>query len=130
MYVSEASLDHPGPGDCSRLSNFRRGQQNCQAEPSENCDLINDCCFKPLVLGVLFCVVIQSLGHVRLSATPWTAAREASLSFTLLCCVGMATPMERCLCSHRMSAGDRGQVADIGYCPCLNFLGSNILRPS
>ena len=28
-------------------------------------------------------VVFQSLSHVRLSATPWTAARQASLSFTI-----------------------------------------------
>ena len=27
-------------------------------------------------------VIVQSLSHVRLSATPWTAARQASLSFT------------------------------------------------
>ena len=27
-------------------------------------------------------VVVQSLSHVRLFATPWTAARQASLSFT------------------------------------------------
>ena len=28
-------------------------------------------------------VVVQSLSHVRLFATPWTAACQASLSFTL-----------------------------------------------
>ena len=28
-------------------------------------------------------VVVQSLSHVRLFATPWTAARQASLSFTI-----------------------------------------------
>ena len=28
-------------------------------------------------------VVVQSLIHVQLFATPWTAARQASLSFTL-----------------------------------------------
>ena len=27
--------------------------------------------------------VVQSLSHVRLSATPWTAACQASLSFTI-----------------------------------------------
>ena len=30
-----------------------------------------------------FAVVIQSLSHVQLFATPWTAARRASLSFTI-----------------------------------------------
>ena len=28
-------------------------------------------------------VVFQSLGHVRIFVTPWTAARQASLSFTI-----------------------------------------------
>ena len=28
-------------------------------------------------------VVVQSLSHVQLSVTPWTAARQASLSFTI-----------------------------------------------
>ena len=28
-------------------------------------------------------VVVQSLSHVQLFATPWTAARQASLSFTI-----------------------------------------------
>ena len=28
-------------------------------------------------------VVVQSLNHVRLFATPWTAARQASLTFTI-----------------------------------------------
>ena len=31
----------------------------------------------------LVCFVVQSLNHVRLFATLWTAARQASLSFTL-----------------------------------------------
>ena len=30
-----------------------------------------------------FAVVIQSLSHVQLSATPWTAAHQSSLSFTI-----------------------------------------------
>ena len=33
-------------------------------------------------LGVLI-VVVQSLSHVRLFATPWTAAHQVSLSFTI-----------------------------------------------
>ena len=31
----------------------------------------------------LFVVVVQSLSHVQLFATPWTEARQASLSFTI-----------------------------------------------
>ena len=32
---------------------------------------------------LVWVVVVQSLSRARLSATPWTAARQASLSFTL-----------------------------------------------
>ena len=35
-----------------------------------------------LKLGARLLIVVQSLIHVRLSATPWTAAHQASLSFT------------------------------------------------
>ena len=34
------------------------------------------------LLGMIF-VVFQSLSHVRLFATPWTAVHQASLSFTI-----------------------------------------------
>ena len=34
-------------------------------------------------LSFLNCVVVQSLSHVRLFATPWTAARQASLPFNI-----------------------------------------------
>jgi len=33
--------------------------------------------------GSIVAVVVQSLSHVRLFATPWTAARQGSLSFTI-----------------------------------------------
>ena len=33
--------------------------------------------------GLLLFFVVRSLSHVRLSVTPWTAARQASLSFTI-----------------------------------------------
>ena len=32
---------------------------------------------------LFYCVVVQSLSHVRLFASPWTAAHQASLSFTI-----------------------------------------------
>ena len=32
---------------------------------------------------VYICAVVQSLSYVRLFATPWTAERQTSLSFTL-----------------------------------------------
>ena len=43
-------------------------------------------------------VVVQSLGHVQLFATPWTAAHQASLSFTIsrsllkLMCIELVMP--------------------------------------
>ena len=76
-----------------------------------------------------YCMCVQSLSLVQLFMTPWAAACQASLSFTIFCYVGMAKLMERCLCSHSMSAGDRGQVVDIGYCPCLNFLAQLSCAP-
>ena len=39
--------------------------------------------FYPVVLAFTLVVVVQSLNHVRLFATPWTAARWAFLSFTM-----------------------------------------------
>ena len=39
--------------------------------------------FYPVVLAFTLVVVVQSLNHVRLFATPWTAARWAFLSFTI-----------------------------------------------
>ena len=35
------------------------------------------------ILLISFIAVVQSLSHVRLFATPWTAAHQASLSFTM-----------------------------------------------
>ena len=43
-------------------------------------------CFFVVVINILYIfqiVVVQSLSHVRLFATPWTAACQASLSFTI-----------------------------------------------
>ena len=37
---------------------------------------------KPQPLCMIF-VIFQSLSHVQLSVTPWTAAHQASLSFTI-----------------------------------------------
>ena len=38
---------------------------------------------KNIILKVVFGVVVQSVSHVRLFATPWTAECQASLSFTI-----------------------------------------------
>ena len=36
-----------------------------------------------LIATVIVIIVVQSLSHVQLFATPWTAAHQASLSFTI-----------------------------------------------
>ena len=38
--------------------------------------------YYPILLRIVVVVVVQSLCHVQLFATPWTAARQASLSIT------------------------------------------------
>ena len=41
-------------------------------------------CFAPsFPVFVVIVVVVQSLSHVQLFVTPWPAARQASLSFTI-----------------------------------------------
>ena len=47
-------------------------------------------------------VVVQSLSHVRLSATPWTAARQASLSFTVSQSLLKLTSMESVMPSRHL----------------------------
>ena len=37
----------------------------------------------PHIYNIYIIVVVQSLSHVQLFATPWTAARQVSLSFTI-----------------------------------------------
>ena len=46
--------------------------------------IIFPCAIQQVLVGYLFYVfvVVQSLGRVQLSAAPWTAACQASLSFT------------------------------------------------
>ena len=39
-------------------------------------------------------VVVQSLSHVQLFATPWTAAQQASLSFTVSWSLPKIMPIE------------------------------------
>ena len=40
-------------------------------------------CFKDQSISIVWELVVQLLNHVRLFATPWTAAHQASLSFTI-----------------------------------------------
>ena len=37
----------------------------------------------PLLTCLQHCAVVQSLSHIQLFATPWTAAQQASLSFSI-----------------------------------------------
>ena len=85
--LSRSSLPWTTPSCPSRLS-----QRFC-------CCCFHDvfccCCVKafqfvifPFIFGFVSClrrhvVIVQLLNHVQLFATPWTAARQASLSFTI-----------------------------------------------
>ena len=46
--------------------------------------------------------IVQSLSRVRLLATPWTAARQASLSFTISQSLLKLTPIESVMPSHHL----------------------------
>ena len=56
--------------------------------PLNSIDLIALCVDLLLIpdLGTLYLVVVQSLSRVQLFATPWTAARQASLSLSPRVC--------------------------------------------
>ena len=43
----------------------------------------SQCCWLYCFIPVLFVVVVQSLSHVWLFVSPWTAAHQSSLSFTI-----------------------------------------------
>ena len=49
-----------------------------------------------------YIVVIQSLSHIQLFATPWTAARQASLSFTISQCLLKLISVESVMPSNRL----------------------------
>ena len=56
-----------------------------QTSSLQNCERIIVCCFKPPVCDALLwqlCSSVQSLSRVWLFGTPWSAARQASLSIT------------------------------------------------
>ena len=44
-------------------------------------------CLREIPMWQFVVVVVQSLSHVRLFSTPWTAERQASLSFTISWCL-------------------------------------------
>ena len=50
-----------------------------------------------------FAVVVWSLSHVQLSETPWTAACQASLSFTISCRLLKLMSIELMMPSNRLS---------------------------
>ena len=69
----------------------------------QNCETIKFCCFKTQSWVLCYVsprkLVVQSPSHARLFVTPWTAARQASLSLTHhlpgfaqihICCIGDA----------------------------------------
>ena len=88
--VSQSCLTLCDPMDCS-MSGFPVHHQLLELiqTVSENCSYIlklSMCLpYNPRItfLSVCYCCVVQLLSHVQLFATPWTAARQASLSFTI-----------------------------------------------
>ena len=73
-----------------------------------------------------FCfVVVELLSHVQLSVTPWTVARQASLSFTV----------SQSLCTHVHWVSDAIQLAHpllLAYTVTMRWLGSQLsqIEPS
>ena len=60
-----------------------------------------------------FVVVVQSLSGVRLFAIPWTAARQASLSFTVSWSLLKLMPVESVMPSNHLSSS----VTPFSSCP-------------
>ena len=52
--------------------------------------------------NIIFIVVVQLLSHVQLFATPWTAARQASLSFTISQSLLKLMSIESVMQSHHL----------------------------
>ena len=73
-------IKYPGPGYCRKLSPSQ-AYGACR-EPGKSCD-----CRETQLESELQQpggeVVVQSLSRVQLLASPWTAASQASLSFTV-----------------------------------------------
>ena len=87
-------------------------------EYSSLCYTVGPCCLSILcaVLYIsIFCIVIvvQSLRHVQLFATPWTAARQASLSITNSWSLLKLIFIESVLCHPTISSS----VVPISSCP-------------
>ena len=61
--------------------------------------------WRPLPSSVCFVVVVQSLSCVLLFAAPWTAARQASLSFTISQSLLRFTSIESMMLSSRLIFG-------------------------
>ena len=53
-------------------------------------------------IGISFVVVVQSLSHVQLFVTPWTAAGQASLSFTISWSLLRLMPIESVMPSKHL----------------------------
>ena len=64
-------------------------------------------------MNSIFVVVVQSLSHVRLFVTPWTAAHQASLSFTISLSLLELMSIEWMTLSKTISA----TVTHFSFCP-------------
>ena len=72
--------------------------------------------------------VVQSLSHVQLSATPWTATRQASLSFTIFQSLLKPTSMESVMPSTYQQGGWDVLWRETGIFP-LDSAPCNIIGP-
>ena len=66
-------------------------------------------------LDVLFVVIVQSLNCVPLFATPWTAAHQASLSFTISQSLLKLMSVEFGLSLHYYSPSTRSVILTVGF---------------
>ena len=69
-------------------------------------------------LSFLNCVVVQSLSHVRLFATPWTAARQASLSFNISWSLLKLMSIELVMLTKLLKHPQPGRSFVQHSCPC------------
>ena len=76
----------------SCLCEKRQGRRECSHFTEKKADLCS-----PETVG---CILYQSLSHIWLFGTPWTAARQASLSFTISWSLLKLMSIEWMMCTH------------------------------
>ena len=72
-----------GVGGLKRIDWVEEAMQCSDLTPSCNKSCVCVCVCLCVCRYICMYVVVQLLSHIRLFVTPWTAARQASLSFTI-----------------------------------------------